>query len=327
MDQAHRRRGFTLIELLVVIAIIAVLIALLLPAVQSAREAARRMQCTNNLKQIGLALHNYEGVHGRLPAGRSSGDLLWSALASILPLLEGGNLYDTINFSHAAIPYAEQPGGVANATAVRQVVATFLCPSDPRQDRLDPAYGPTNYVANAGTGVPNGGSFRPQDGAGIDGVFFDRSSTAFRDVVDGLSQTAAFAETTKGTGIDATATPGAGAGPDPRTQTLQGPTGIPVTDDFCRGIATRGGQRGREWARGSFVLASFNHYLTPNSRTPDCLSGNHRGRFAARSYHPGGVNVLFLDGHVQFVKDAVGLATWRAIATGAGGEVVSADQL
>ena len=324
-DCCSRRqpRGFTLIELLVVIAIIAVLIALLLPAVQAAREAARRMQCTNNLKQLGLALHNYEGINNVLPAGRSSGDLLWSSLASLLPQIEGGNLANAINFSQASIPYAGQELGVTNATAVRTVVNTFLCPSDPKQDRLDPAFGPNNYVANAGTGLQNGASFRPQDGPGIDGAFFDRSAVAFRSVTDGLSNTAAYSETIKGTGIDST-------GPAPQDYRLQlaaGPSGNPVTDEFCAGITSWGGQRGREWARGSFVFATFNHYLTPNSGKMDCLSGNYRGRMAARSFHPGGVNVLFLDGHVQFSKNTVSVATWRAVATVAGGEVISADQL
>ena len=320
------RRGFTLIELLVVIAIIAVLIALLLPAVQAAREAARRMQCNNNLKQIGLALHNYEGVNSVLPAGRSSGTLLWSSLASILPYIEGGNLSNTINYSSPSIPYDGYPSGVDNATAVRTIVNTFLCPSDPKQDRLDPTLGPTNYAANSGTGLQNNGSFRPQDGAGIDGAFFDRSATGFRAVTDGLSNTAAYSEITKGSGTDATGATG-GQGPNMQTQNLQGATGNAVTDAFCAGITTFGGQRGREWSRGSYPFATFNHYLTPNNRVPDCLSGNFAGRFAARSYHPGGVNVLFLDGHVQFIKSTVNIATWRAVATIAGGEVVSADQL
>ena len=320
-----RPRAFTLIELLVVIAIIAVLIALLLPAVQAAREAARRMQCTNNLKQIGLALHNYESVNAVLPAGRSSGALLWSSLSSILPYIEGGNLYNTINYNSPSIPYEGFPSGVDNATSVRQVVNTFLCPSDPKQDRLDPALGTTNYAAVSGTGLQNNGSFRPQDGAGVDGAFFDRSATAFRDVTDGLSFTAAFGEITKGSGTDATGLAGSAA-INPRTQNLQGPTGNAVTDAFCGGLTIFGGQRGREWSRGSYPFATFNHYLTPNSRTPDCLSGNFAGRFAARSYHPGGVNALFLDGHVQFVKDTVAIAAWRAVATRGGGEVVSADQ-
>jgi len=320
-----RRRGFTLIELLVVIAIIAVLIALLLPAVQSAREAARRMQCTNNLKQIGLAVNNYEGTHGRLPSARTNSPHLWSALAQILPNLEGGSLHNAINFSHGSLPTAARPGDYANTTAAATIVAAFLCPSDPRQDRLDPGFGPNNYVANAGTGLQNGGSFRPQDGPErVDGVFFEGSSVRSSEITDGLSNTAAFSETTKGTGVD---TPGA-TPQDRANQYAQGPSLTPVTDAFCTGsIALWSGQRGREWARGSFIYATFNHFFTPNAKAYDCLSGNVGGRMAGRSYHSGGVNVLFCDGHVQFAKDSIGLAAWRAIATRDRGEIVSADQL
>ncbi len=320
-----RRAGFTLIELLVVIAIIGVLIALLLPAVQAAREAARRAQCTNNLKQIGLALHNYEGTHGRLPSARTGSPHLWSALAQILPSLEGGALFNAINFSHTSLPSAAQPLGLTNTTAVRSIVGTYLCPSDPRQDRLDPNFGPNNYVANAGSGLQNGGSFRPEDGPeAIDGVFFERSSVRYAEITDGLSNTAAFSETIKGTGLDS-------VGTAPADRLLQygiGPSLTPVTDAFCASSITLwSGQRGREWARGSFIYASFNHYWTPNASAPDCLSGNVIGRMAARSFHPGGVNTLFCDGHVQFVKDTVAVSAWRAIASRGGGEVISADQL
>ncbi|AGA24638.1 DUF1559 domain-containing protein [Singulisphaera acidiphila] len=319
------RRGFTLIELLVVIAIIAVLIALLLPAVQAAREAARRSQCTNNLKQIGLALHNYEGTHERLPSARTGSPHLWSALAQILPNVEGGAVFNSINFNHTSLPSATQPLGVTNTTSVSSIIATYLCPSDPRQARLDPGFGPNNYVANAGTGLQNGGSFRPEDGPqAIDGVFFERSGVRYAEITDGLSNTAAFSETIKGTGLDT-----AGAAPQDRLlQYGQGPSLTPVTDAFCAGSITLwGGQRGREWARGSFIYASFNHFLTPNNQAFDCLSGNVGGRMAARSFHSGGVNVLFADGHVQFAKNTVSVSTWRAIASRNGGEVISADQL
>jgi len=319
------RRGFTLIELLVVIAIIAVLIALLLPAVQAAREAARRSQCVNNLKQIGLALQNYESTHGRLPSARTGSPQLWSALAQILPNLEGGALFNAINFNHTSLPSAAQPLGVTNTTAVSTIITTYLCPSDPQQSRLDPGFGPNNYVANAGSGLQNGGSYRPEDGPqAIDGVFFDRSSVRFAEITDGLSNTAAFSETIKGTGIDTV-----GTAPQNRLlQYGQGPSLTPVTDSFCSGSITLwSGQRGREWARGSFIYSSFNHYLTPNNKAFDCLSGNVIGRMSARSYHSGGANVLFLDGHVMFAKDSVNVSAWRAIATRNGGEVISSDQL
>ncbi|MFO1003414.1 MAG: DUF1559 domain-containing protein [Planctomycetaceae bacterium] len=312
----RRRPGFTLIELLVVIAIIAVLVALLLPAVQSAREAARKIQCRNNLKQIGLALQNYEGTHLRLPSARTGSPHLWSASAQILPFIEGSTIFAQIDFGKGSLD-------IANANAVRAKIPAFLCPSDSGPEQLNANFGANNYCANAGTGLQNGGSFRPEDGPqAIDGVFFDRSSTRFGDVTDGLSNTAAYSETTRGTGIDTI-----GAAPSkPSMQYGQGPSLQPVTDAFCAGsILIWSGQRGREWARGSFIYSSYNHYWPPNSKSLDCLSGNVSGRIAARSYHTGGVNVLFLDGHVSFQSDNTDLFVWRSIATRGGGEVISVD--
>ncbi|MGI6418211.1 MAG: DUF1559 domain-containing protein [Thermoguttaceae bacterium] len=308
--------GFTLVEVLVVIAIIGLLVALLLPAVQAAREAARRMSCTNHLKQIGLALQNYEGTSKCLPSARTGSPHLWSAHAQILLYLEGGNVYKTINFSYGVLD-------PVNVDAVKAIIPTYLCPSD-SQDRLHPNFGPNNYVANAGTGLQNGGSFRdygPEGNQPIDGVFFDESAVRFADITDGLSNTAAYSETVKGTGSDTS-----GAAPaDPLRQFAVGPQLIPVTDSFCAGLTSWSGQRGREWARGNLNAASYNHYFSPNHKACDCLSGNVMGRISARSFHSGGVNVLFVDGHVSFVSDAVDLSAWRGIATRNRGEVLSSS--
>jgi prepilin-type N-terminal cleavage/methylation domain-containing protein/prepilin-type processing-associated H-X9-DG protein len=317
----HGRRlrsgGFTLVELLVVIAIIGILIARLLPAVQAAREAARRSQCTNNLKQIGLALQNYESTYRCLPSARTGSPHLWSAQAQILPYLEGGNIHKTINFKYGVLD-------PVNVQAVRAIIPTYLCPSDPSQDRLHPDFGPNNYMANAGTGLQNGGSFRdygPEGTQPIDGVFFDRSAVRFADIADGLSNTAAYSETIKGTGADTT-----GSAPtDKLRQFAVGPQLIPVTDAFCAGLTSWSGQRGREWARGNLNAASYNHFLTPNHASSDCLSGNVMGRTSARSHHPGGVSVLFVDGHIAFVSNTIDLASWRGIATRNRGEVLSAN--
>jgi len=288
----------------------------LLPAVQQAREAARRTQCRNNLKQIGLALHNYESTHGRLPSARTGSPHLWSSLAQMLPYLDGGNVYATIDFSQGAL----QP---VNVAAARAIIPSLQCPSDPGPLRLHPDYGANNYAANAGTGLQNGGSFRPEDGPQkIDGVFYDRSGTKLAEVTDGLSNTAAFSEVTKGSGIDNT-------GPTPndaKHQYGQGPSLTPVTDAFCTGSITLwSGQRGREWARGSFVYATYNHNLTPNSHFTDCLSGNVGGRISARSWHEGGVMLMYLDGHGAFVSENIDQSIWRAVATRGSGEVVSLD--
>jgi prepilin-type N-terminal cleavage/methylation domain-containing protein/prepilin-type processing-associated H-X9-DG protein len=315
------RRGFTLIELLVVIAIIAVLIGLLLPAVQAAREAARRMQCSNNLKQIGLALANYEGALGVYPPGRTSWPNVWSSLAQMLPYMEGSNQFNSLNFNYPPVDLTSS-GGLTNApntTGVGTTIRVFLCPSDSK-DRVDPSFGPNNYVADAGTGTLNGGSFKVTAGSPLpDGVFYDTSAVRVADITDGLSRTIAFSETTKGTSQDSTTpTP-----LDPNNQFVI-TAAASITPATCAAVASWSGDRGREWARGSFILASYNHFYTPNSPSPDCSNtGRAAAITAARSRHPGGVNALFCDGHVQFVKNSVNLTPWQALSTRRGGEVVS----
>jgi prepilin-type N-terminal cleavage/methylation domain-containing protein/prepilin-type processing-associated H-X9-DG protein len=329
------RYGFTLIELLVVIAIIAVLIALLLPAVQAARASARRAQCVNNLKQIGLALHNYEGAWNALPAGRFGYPYLWSSLASLLSYIEQANMYNAINFAFASetnqLPYP------ANSTAEAAVIQAFLCPSDGQQ-RVDPTnWGATNYLANAGTGTLNSGNFNIVAGAQLpDGPFYNTSTTTFAQVTDGLSGTVGFSETIMGNNI--TTNPGSGPMLDPRRQfalfnetTI---TNLPAAQFLppntfiptCLTPDSWAGDRGREWSRGSFIMACYNHFFTPNNKYPDCTdSGRNAGVFGPRSAHPGGVNTLLLDGHVQFIKDSVSLPIFRAISTIANGEVVAGD--
>jgi prepilin-type N-terminal cleavage/methylation domain-containing protein/prepilin-type processing-associated H-X9-DG protein len=320
-----RRRGFTLIELLVVIAIIAVLIALLLPAVQAAREAARRLQCVSNLKQIGIALHNYESSKGVFPSGRTNYPNVWSSLSQLLTTMEGTNQYNALNFNFPSIDLSAS-GGLTNApntSVVSTSLKIFLCPSD-GVERIIADFGATNYVACAGTGTTNGGSFKVVAGFPLpDGVFYDTSSVKIADVTDGLSNTVAFSETVKGSGRNNT-----GAAPEDKTRQFAEFTtsSAPLSPAACLAPNQWTGDRGREWARGSFVMAAYNHFNTPNSRIPDCTnSGRAAALTAARSWHSGGVNALFCDGHVQFLKDSVNPTSWRALATRGGGEVVSSS--
>ena len=332
----HHRRAFTLIELLVVIAIIAVLIALLLPAVQAAREAARRAQCTNNLKQLGLAVHNYEGSWNTLPAGRYGYPYLWSSLASLLSYIEAANMYNAINFAFPSetsqLPYP------ANFTVESAVLQVFLCPSD-GQMRVDPTnWGGTNYLANSGSATINNGNFNIVSGAPLpDGPFYNTSAVRFAAITDGLSGTAGFSESILGNNINTS--PGSSPPSDSKRQfalfntsetllTFPASYFLPpsIMVPPCATPDTWAGDRGREWSRGSFIMACYNHFYTPNSKFPDCTdAGRNAAVIGPRSFHPGGVNILMLDGHVQFIKDSVSVPTFRAISTRAGGEVVSSD--
>jgi len=352
----NSRRGFTLIELLVVIAIIGVLIALLLPAVQAAREAARRSQCTNNLKQIGLALHNYHGVHNSFPMGSSRapqalnpsqmawwGD--WSAHSMLLPFLEQQPLYNAANFSVTALGH--DPAGLMNATVVNTRLSGFLCPSDGNAGRNYT----NSYYASAGT------TTHRHHHIDFTGVFARNVSYGLADITDGTSNTIAFSE-----GLIASTTGGRTRAhsvvnvttlqPGDHARWLDVTTLVPV------GTAPPGPQlagflqscvdalrnpsngsniknnKGERWAWGEAGMTMFHTIVPPNSNQysfaacrNDCAGCSPDGAIFsnAQSNHSGGVNIMMGDGSVRFAKDTIAWRTWWSLGTKAGGETVSSD--
>jgi prepilin-type N-terminal cleavage/methylation domain-containing protein/prepilin-type processing-associated H-X9-DG protein len=326
------RRGFTLVELLVVIAIIGVLVALLLPAVQAAREAARRSQCSNHLKQLGLATHNFESYMKRLPHGSETA-ALWgpSPHAYLLPVMEQGNVFNQMDqsFAHGASSQVGSTGNVlsheAGSTARPKI---FHCPSDMYTFK-NLVYGFTNYHTNYGSWVRlqsrwdgvYGTNFTPY--GSVPGV----PATKFGDITDGTSNTLIYAEVCNGIGADPTKR-------DPRRDCYEAGGQTQTTAPAARAAflalnyqtaATLGGWnwRGYPWREGSIWRNGFNTLLGPNK---PCWRPN--GEWwqlvtPASSYHPAGVNVCLADGSVRFVMESVDADIWTGAGTMGGGESTS----
>jgi prepilin-type N-terminal cleavage/methylation domain-containing protein/prepilin-type processing-associated H-X9-DG protein len=316
----RKRSAFTLIELLVVIAIIAVLIGLLLPAVQKVREAANRMKCQNNLKQICVALHNYHSAYGSFPQSRTFPNASsFSAHSRLLPFMEQEAIYRLIDFTQ---PWSDPK----NAAACAATVPSFICPSD-NLNAVPPDLAPTNYRANEGTSLVmwygisdsnkvNGSMPAPN------GPFFVNGPFKIADIADGSSNTAAFSEHVTGDFNQGTATEMGdtfepGTYPDTPDKAMADCQGIDIQDLSKQGYSNVGAP----WLYGYHSTTSYWHSAPPGYRS--CMYPPSRIMTTANSRHTNGVNVGFCDGSVRFVTNTIDLTTWRALGTRNGNETVS----
>lgn len=305
---ARGKAAFTLVELLVVIAIIGVLVGLLLPAVQSAREAARRMQCMNNLHQLGIALHNYESALQVFPPGRTATG--FSAHSMLLPYMEQENVSRMIDFRFA---YSH----VNNAAAAATPISSFLCPSDTTTN-IPAGLAGTSYRMNQGSGIlwgvsptnpadPNFGMANPS------GVFYLNSKIRFADIVDGTSQTAAMSEHGVGDFSNAIAS---------ETDTFWPQTNPANADEAMRDCNAinindlqyqRFSNVGAPWTYGYHSTTLYFHVMPPNGRS--CMFPPGRIATSAQSNHPSGVNLLLCDASTRTVSESIDLQVWRAYGT------------
>jgi prepilin-type N-terminal cleavage/methylation domain-containing protein/prepilin-type processing-associated H-X9-DG protein len=353
-----RRRAFTLIELLVVIAIIAVLIALLLPAVQSAREAARRMQCTNNLKQIGLALHNYYDVNSVFPMGASSGmrDLgqyqakqNLSAHVALLPFLGETPVYNSFNFNWGCEDSSTVLCYQIQRTAQTSQIKAFLCPSDPfaGKSNNNGTSNTNNYYACIGTttyyAVVGDTGIATLKNTESSGLFAFQRSYGLQNCTDGTSNTVAFSEALVGNPSQTKRQKNIGV-----NNVTGFPTGALLLDassaptlliqaiKTCTKAWESGShnvdtQRGQNWAHGAMAFTLFNTLVPPNNTQDQWTHCSNTGSGSlsvfsnADSWHSGGVNVLLGDGSVRFFKESTNQRIWWALGTKAGGEIISSD--
>lgn len=331
------RRAFTLIELLVVIAIIAILIGLLLPAVQKVREAAARAKCSNNLKQLGVAAHNYHGVFEAFPYGTQGSPFLGaSALVSLLPYLEQNDRYLLFDRTKLLTDPLNDPAKGAGD------IPAFLCPSDTSAGVLSVTtgrVGRTNYHANLGThsritdGTAGTTSARPLSKLGM---FAAATNARIADIADGSSNTALFAEIRRGASPASdkfdvtkvtswTVLPPTNSFAD--TNQNSNPLADPAFANSCNAAASTFTDSGLQYFGSSAQYVFYTHTLPPNYTGRDCISSpvTSNIHLASRSAHTGGVNVVLADGSVKFVRDTIPIDAWRSLGTRAGGETVNQD--
>lgn len=317
MEARHDRdrNAFTMIEVIVVISVIAIVVALLIPAVQSAREASRRAQCSNNLRQIGLALGAYAAQFSAFPQGLNGQG--YSPHALLLPHADQRTLYNAINFSRDAVASTNKFDDGSNVTAFNTSLSLFVCPSD-RIDAGSP--GKTNIAGNGGVGS----SWNGFNGLFSDNSIPDRRTIGYPDVRDGISQTAAMSEWIIGRFQEM----------DPRgivfrTEMFVGPDEFEPFAASCHGMALPNAgftswSKLACWLMGGYDETLLNHNLVINDHSCSNNGSINSGIWTAGSHHAGdGANTLFVDGHARFVRSTIDLATWRALGTRSGGEVIA----